>query len=69
MSIDIRNLSIRYKTVQRAGADEGAANGAGKSAAEADACISADKTDEGAGGWRVDVRRQWSALLEQQRER
>lgn len=69
MSIDIRNLSIRYKTVQRAGADEGAANGAGRSAAAPDQCISADRTDDGAGGWRVDVRRQWSTLLEQQRER
>jgi len=69
MSIDIRNLSIRYKTVQRAGADEGVASGAGKPAAAADECISADNSDDGAGGWRVDVRRQWSALLEQQRER
>jgi len=69
MSIDIRNLLIRYKTVQRAGADEGAANGAGGPAAAPDDCVSADKAEDGAGGWRVDVRRQWSALLEQQRER
>jgi len=67
MSIDIRNLSIRYKTVQRAAAPEGARAGQGANGA-ADACLSADKAGE-ADGWRVDIRRQGSALAEQQRER
>jgi len=73
MATDIRNLSIQFKSVKpAAAAPAGRANDKDKDKAggkDKEGCSSAAKGNGEAGGWRVDARRQWTELMDLQRER